>query len=106
MDSLGGSTYSRQRRSIDLNDSTSSIDSLETFDMKNCGHTSDIDKIIGGDNTAIDEFPWMAVLEYQLSNGERKIGCAGSIINRRYVLTAAHCLTGSIIKLLGSLLVL
>lgn len=34
----------------------------------NCGTGIDADRIIGGDMTAIDEFPWMALLEYGISN--------------------------------------
>ncbi|KAF2895591.1 hypothetical protein ILUMI_10586, partial [Ignelater luminosus] len=50
-----------------------------------------IEKILGGEITDIREFPWMALLEYKTSRGN-KFMCGGSLINNRYVLTAAHCI--------------
>lgn len=47
-------------------------------------------KILGGERTDIDEFPWMALLEYSKPNG-RSTSCGGVLISKRYVLTAAHC---------------
>ncbi|XP_053661246.1 CLIP domain-containing serine protease B8-like [Anopheles marshallii] len=57
-----------------------------------CGLDTLADRIIGGNYTAIDEFPWYALLEYVSKKGERAFKCGGSLINGRYVLTAAHCL--------------
>ncbi|KAL0270401.1 UNVERIFIED_CONTAM: hypothetical protein PYX00_007823 [Menopon gallinae] len=61
----------------------------------NCGIEVS-DKIIGGEDTKLDEFPWMALLHFSTRNGQdRGHGCGGSLINDRYVLTAAHCIKGS-----------
>uniref|UniRef100_T1J1Z5 Peptidase S1 domain-containing protein n=1 Tax=Strigamia maritima TaxID=126957 RepID=T1J1Z5_STRMM len=44
-------------------------------------------KIVGGDKAIANEFPWAVALTY---NGF--FGCGGSLINEKYVLTAAHCI--------------
>lgn len=73
----------------------------------NCGHTSIVDRILGGEDAALDDYPWMALLEYKKAgnfNGERrKLSCGGALINPRYVLTAAHCLVGEIETKVGTL---
>ncbi|XP_032521806.2 phenoloxidase-activating enzyme-like [Danaus plexippus] len=54
-----------------------------------CGiDSSSGNRITNGNETAVDQYPWLALLEY--SNGF--LGCGGSLISSRYVLTAAHCL--------------
>ncbi|XP_073950647.1 CLIP domain-containing serine protease HP8-like [Choristoneura fumiferana] len=59
---------------------------------ENCGET-DSDKIIGGKNTGLYQYPWMVLLSYQKLNG-LSFDCGGTLITDRYVLTAAHCVVG------------
>ncbi|CAG7825632.1 unnamed protein product [Allacma fusca] len=46
------------------------------------------DRIVGGEDVALGEFPWQAAL---VVPGTRRPYCGASLINDRYVLTAAHC---------------
>lgn len=49
------------------------------------------DRLYGGLETEIDEFPWTALIQYRKANGQTAFHCGGSLINSRYALTAAHC---------------
>nr|CAD7198183.1 unnamed protein product [Timema douglasi] len=51
-----------------------------------------LDRIRNGIVAKQGQFPWMTLLGYRLSDGKLYFLCGGTLINRRYVLTAAHCL--------------
>ncbi|XP_039432139.1 melanization protease 1-like [Culex pipiens pallens] len=55
-----------------------------------CGPDNLGDRIFGGNKTEIDQFPWTVALEYRNKNPP-SVDCGGSLINTRYVITAAHC---------------
>uniref|UniRef100_A0A023ER99 CLIP domain-containing serine protease n=1 Tax=Aedes albopictus TaxID=7160 RepID=A0A023ER99_AEDAL len=59
-----------------------------------CGVQYD-DRIVGGERAGITAYPWIARIEHfdQRSN-KHAFHCGGSLISERYVLTAAHCLSG------------
>lgn len=81
-----------QLRSADLKsrDRNNSLHIKTRFGNEDeCGFQTFDQKIIGS-MTAIDEFPWAALLFYR--NGLQ--GCGGVLIGRSHVMTAAHCVTG------------
>lgn len=55
-----------------------------------CGNIAE-DRISHGNKTDINQFPWMAILQYESADGLQQ-RCGGTLINSRYILTAAHCL--------------
>lgn len=62
-----------------------------------CGIERGKDRILGGKVAGLDEFPWMAILRYKDKLGEDAgFKCGGTLINNRYVLTAAHCIVGTV----------
>ncbi|KAF5306620.1 hypothetical protein FQA39_LY08809 [Lamprigera yunnana] len=69
-------------------------------DRRFCGYQHTDDYLYTENVTAIDEFPWLAVLKYQrdsdldddLEDDFYEFGCSASLIHLRYVLTAAQCL--------------
>lgn len=60
--------------------------------MLECGKKNispSLPRIIGGREVSENEFPWMAGI---MSVNRSRLICGASIINDRYVITAAHCI--------------
>lgn len=56
-----------------------------------CG-TNLADRILGGNKTALNAYPWTVLLVVEpRTGGAESFGCGGSLISDRFVLTAAHC---------------
>jgi len=67
-----------------------------------CGFQDGV-RILGGTRTEYAEFPWVALLQYRKITGGMTFSCGGAVINNRYILTAAHCVTGQITEKVGQL---
>ncbi|KAF3420870.1 hypothetical protein E2986_00998 [Frieseomelitta varia] len=62
---------------------------LSNTDTSQCGAKNGIqdqERIVGGQNAILGEWPWIAAL----FNGGRQF-CGGSLIDDKHILTAAHC---------------
>ncbi|XP_052865804.1 venom serine protease Bi-VSP-like isoform X1 [Anopheles cruzii] len=58
-----------------------------------CGFSQvEHNRVVGGVPAALNGWPWMALVGYKNALGEVSFKCGGSLITKRHVLTAAHCI--------------
>lgn len=57
-----------------------------------CGISKNIESLAEGTTATLGEYPWMALLSYKIGN-KKLFQCGGTLINEKYVLTAAHCIS-------------
>nr|CAD7198292.1 unnamed protein product [Timema douglasi] len=66
-------------------------DKMSLLPINECGEISLDVRITNGKDAKPFQFPWMALLGYKDPQDNIHYMCGGSLINDRYVLTAAHC---------------
>ncbi|XP_041989111.1 transmembrane protease serine 9-like, partial [Aricia agestis] len=80
---------------VDTEDFTAEPDGFDNMNNERyrcncrCGERNEAPRITDGVETAVNEFPWVARLSYF-----NTFYCGGTLINDRYVMTAAHCVKG------------
>lgn len=64
--------------------------SVVSLSCSDCGQVGSQDRIVGGTDALIEDWPW----QVSLQQGGQHI-CGGSLVSSRWVVTAAHCFAGS-----------
>ncbi|CAB1347616.1 unnamed protein product [Coregonus sp. 'balchen'] len=65
-------------------------ESVISLTCSDCGEQGQSDRIVGGVEASIEQWPWQVSLQH---NGQHT--CGGSLVSPRWVVTAAHCFSGS-----------
>ncbi|XP_062704201.1 CLIP domain-containing serine protease B8-like [Aedes albopictus] len=76
----------------------------ETTEDLLCGMSEFEEKRFSGHFAPIDEYTWMALLMYEKTAYDFTSVCEGALISKSFVITAAHCLTGSMLQEMGHLM--
>lgn len=53
-----------------------------------CGEVEGVDRIVGGEDTAIEHWPWQVSLQWNHQHI-----CGGALVSTQWIISAAHCFT-------------
>lgn len=65
---------------------------INKINHKLCGRAETF-RIMGGHKAYVGQFPWVVLIRYKSKDEEAKLtfACGGSLISKKHILTAAHC---------------
>ncbi|XP_067363146.1 transmembrane protease serine 4a isoform X2 [Channa argus] len=84
----GTATTPTHQATIDL--SVCRSGSVVSLSCSDCGQVHSQDRIVGGKDAYIEDWPWQVSLQ---ESGQHT--CGGSLVSPRWVVTAAHCFSGT-----------